>query len=141
MALARQAPLPFAAPVTQIGALFLAARNPARRLINATVNAFAECTADLLSSRKADADHDAFLLSVERLAVRGVQVSATHGCPCRVRYQSILLDVRAAQEADLREDSLIERVLVMTRRWSMALEKALKLRKSRAARAAEGQQR
>lgn len=133
MALAQQPPL-FAAtaPITRLGSLFIAAANPARKLLNATIDAFCETTVTLSRSRQADADHDAFLASVERLAERGLQVSTTQGCPCRVRYQSILLDVRAAQAADALEDGLIVLALTITRRWSMALEKALKMRRQRA---------
>lgn len=128
MALARQqAQAP--TPIRTLGALLIAPVGVPRRLINATIDALCEMTSNLLASRHHDADHDAYLISVERLAARGVQVSATQGCPCRVRYQSILADVRAAQAADQREDSFIDGVLAMARRWSLALERALKSRR------------
>jgi hypothetical protein len=127
------------APITQMGDLFIATKNPVRKLVDATVLALCDATESLRASREADADHDAYLQSVERLAVRGTQISAAQGCPCHVRYQSILSDVRAAQAADEIEDGLIVLALSITRRWSMALEKSLKMRKIRRQRGQKGE--
>jgi hypothetical protein len=103
----------------------------ARRLIDAAINAFADCSGLLSESRHHDKMHDAYLTNLEILARRGVQVAATNGCPCGARYQAILRDVKAAQACDALEDSLIEATLVVARRWAGALERALKLRKAR----------
>jgi hypothetical protein len=111
------------------GTLVIAAASIAHRVVNAAINAFTDCSACLSESRHHDKLHDAYLTNLEILARRGVQVSATNGCPCGARYQAILRDVKAAQACDAREDCLIEKAFVIARRWAGALEKALRLRR------------
>lgn len=118
------------APITRLGKLFLAATNPARKLIGATIEGWCECTANLLFSRDADADHDLYLLNAERLTRVAIKRRLTGEIVETARLQAILREIKAAQAADECEDGFIDAVLCLTRRWSMALEKALKLRKS-----------
>lgn len=134
MAIAQQAPLRTPGTLTRLGALVIAPVGIPRRLISAAVDAFCECTAGLLSSRAADQEHDAYQLSVDRLAKLGIKNALVKGCGCERGFISIGIDNGKAMAADQREDGFIEQVLTMTRRWSKALERSLKLRKSRVGR-------
>jgi hypothetical protein len=120
------------APIRTFGALMIAPVGIPRKLINATIDALCEMTAGLLSSRAHDADHDQHLANAERLTLVGIK-QAQIGLPITPgRLQAILREIKAAQAADAKEDGFIETVLATTRRWSLALEKALKLRRQRA---------
>jgi hypothetical protein len=126
------------APITRLGSLFVAAANPARKLLNATIDAFCEATVTLLKSRDHDAEHDAYQLSVDRLTKLGIKNAMVKGCGCERGFIAIGIDNGKAMVADELEDGLIVLTLTITRRWSRALEKALKLRKCRRQRAGKG---
>lgn len=110
-------------PVRVLGGLLIPPHSVARKALDACQGAFMDAAEALRRSREADAIHDAHLNRAVLLALRDAQLSASHDCPCGPRFQTIARQIKAAQAADEREDSLIAAALVICRRLTAAIEK------------------
>jgi hypothetical protein len=110
-------------PIRALGALLIPPHSVARKALDVCQGAFMDAGEALRRSREADAIHDAHLNRAVLLALRDAQLSASHDCPCGPRFQTIARQIKAAQAADEREDSLIAAALVICRRLAAAIEK------------------